>query len=169
MMTALEVLHTVRDRLEGRNFNFASWRSCTCGHIYAAANGSTTRLVTNTPITDPREGPYTEALKAILRAHDYSDMGRSPARAVSDLTNDIATKAQLKTNASRPDYRAAAVKMFNKTIAMLEAEQQQDRLDVLAQARAVVDETPPPEETPQEGQEEEEEAQEEDPAALVLA
>jgi hypothetical protein len=76
--TLLERLTEAKDSLDpgsGEFFDFSMWRSCTCGHIYRAANGSFAG--TDAEVLGREEDgliyeEYTEMLRAIVEANELS-------------------------------------------------------------------------------------------------
>lgn len=144
--STLEVLYVARARLtRGRaEFEFVNWTTCTCGHIYAAYKGrkaSSERVVAAT-----RDQQFADVIQAVARALGwdgdvvYNAWGPENRAAwaaayVSNYSRDAAT--------SRFEmHRDDALVVVNKAIATIEARQERDRLDVLAQVRAIVDAVP---------------------------
>lgn len=143
---AREALRTLTDPSE--DYYYSDWSECTCGHVYKAATGGKTFAA---PLAHGMDWDKAEPLfAAIVRANDLP-MNKRPvdyrlgvrlAVAVSEATYDRAMEDHNVPNATHEyddAYRQEAIKLLQATVAMLEAEQEQARLDVLAQARGVVE------------------------------
>lgn len=138
-MTVLETLYAAKARLENNRlaFFFEDWKTCTCGHIYAATTGR--KAVDDFRVTEPT-GAYLEALQTIVSALPGGGAGYTAhpddlVWAVSDYTEQLAEDDDCVE-------REHALQVINEAIVVIEAQQEADRLNVLAQAAAVVDAVP---------------------------
>lgn len=130
----LEVLYRAEARLVDPDvdYDYVNGRRCTCGHIYAAIDGSI-----GSPFGRPH-GVYAEVIMATARALGFRD-GRDACAAawyVSDLHEGVSVDVH------------EGLRVLRQAIATIEAQQERDRLDVLAQARAVVDDAEVREQVP---------------------
>lgn len=135
-MTLLERLYRARAKLSGFTlYQFNSWSTCTCGHIYRAA---TDRFLpaTQYAVRYDNNSTYRDMLRAITEANgvvlEADCTTYDLARAISDLT--VAT-----ARAEGIGRRKAALVLVGKAIRVEEAAQEEARLQVLAQAQAVID------------------------------
>lgn len=142
-VSTLGVLYAAKARLENprTKFVFTDWTSCTCGHIYAAAHGR--KASSQSAVANGRNRIYVEHIMAVARALGWRDQGRatcwgkSPeayaAAYISNVTSHDADEAS--NHVARKD----AIKVIDTAIHAIEAQQEQDRLDVLAQTRTIID------------------------------
>lgn len=147
-MTVLEVLREAEGRLTGfrtHGFNFRRWESCTCGQIYAAANGGRKAADAGAP-QRANYRVYREALIAVIEANPVA---RKPSRqgtydaaqAVSAATLAVAGRTTMPTRRTRLEnrrLRRAGATLVRNAIRMIEAREAQNRLDVLSQANRIV-------------------------------
>lgn len=139
----LEVLRATRSRLEDpeQEFIYTDWTSCACGHIYAAAYGhKATQPVFVAAAMSPW---YSDLIQHVARALGWdggpcggharvpgaNKEGAWAAAYVSDYTFDALPGLA---------GRKGALCAINDAIGVIEAKQEKDRLDVLAQLRDVV-------------------------------
>lgn len=141
-MSTLEILRAARVTIadDAVAFQFLDWKQCTCGHIYRAANGGR-----GADGFEPYWGSggavdqkVLEAYKGIVRVlsipmPDEDHAFRDYARAISHATTRLANTAEV------PVEREHALSLIDDAITALEAEQERNRLDVLAQARRIVE------------------------------
>jgi hypothetical protein len=144
----LEALYRSRAHLTGAtDFEFGDWETCTCGHIYAGTNGRVAS--SGTRVLYPRVGRYEEVIAATARALGWKGSVEvyprdSPVIYVSDMTTAIARKrpeaqTAIEVGLEYDVEREDALAVIDEAIATIEQRQEADRLDVLAQARSVVD------------------------------
>lgn len=137
-MTTLDILKTARATLKDEVFVFSDWGVCTCGHIYAADRG-----------VKPQEGRFirtmyefssplfTEVATALGWTPEIAWPGHieahiPPAEYISNMTSDL-------VDSVTDIDRTHAIKVVDEAIAVLEAKYEQDRLNVLAQTKEIVD------------------------------
>lgn len=149
MNTVLEVLRAADARLadEGEEYDFANWTACTCGHIYAAANGGA-RADDRRPVCAPQvhgsrltADLYEQALSAVAEANShtaYMTKGNAARFAVTNATLALARDVA-GADYGGAGYRNAARALVLNAIWMLEDRYERQRLDVLAQTRQIVD------------------------------
>jgi hypothetical protein len=110
------------------------WRHCTCGHIFRAALG---RHANGTlePFTN-RDERYVRLLNLVIDAHPEHQIRRT-----TDETGVVGIVSELTACLTRGGKatRDAAIEMLRTTIAHVEAQYEQNRIDVLAQTREVID------------------------------
>lgn len=136
-LSTLEVLYAAKARLENprTKWEFTHFTTCTCGHIYAAATGRRGRE--SKQVLRALETKHADLMVAVARALGYEDADAEGAVwFVSDATYDLKPGDQLNVS------RQHGLAVINEAIAKIEAQQEKDRLDVLAQARRIVDNAP---------------------------
>lgn len=137
----LEGLKVALGRLEATKegkgmWDFRDWNHCACGHIYTATVGLSSRDIDT--VTESENPVYQAALSAVVRAAGrqlgFADQNPEPGLlpyAVSDLTSREALEADMVSV-------DAAIALVREAISLVEAEQEQARLAVLAAAEEVV-------------------------------
>jgi hypothetical protein len=126
VMETLKAAERTLDPSSGTHYEFASWESCTVGHIYRAARarGGTLPPDVYSPVPD---SVYHRALSAVA-AVGGPPSSSNPAVAVSNATSARSFGGK---------EREAALKLVREAIAEREREYEADRLALLAKAGAV--------------------------------
>lgn len=133
-MTLLERMEKTRNRLVGRShYNYTSWRSCTCGHIYKTAKH---HRGTEYTVKYSNDSTYRDMLLAIANANGGNFSSSESTRGLTQFVSS-ATASYASANGVRA--RDAAICLIDKAIAAEKAACEQARLDVLAQAQNVID------------------------------
>lgn len=138
-MNTLDVLYTARATLSDQSveYQFSHWGACTCGHIYGAETGEVPSTDGYSP-TIMEEMEDSEAIREVAellgwvegRGEYESGDSRYPECYISNLTADVSTT---------DECRSQGLKLVNQAISKLEARHEQNRLDVLAQTKEIVD------------------------------
>jgi len=143
-MNTLEVLYAAKARLEGdAEFVFVDWTSCTCGHIYAAAMGKEAdRPIQVQGWERSVDEKYAQVLITVAEAlgfqYDPDIRVMTHASQAACHISDFTIQCK-PADADRGTGREDAIKVIAHAIAAIEAQHEQDRLDVLAQAQQIVD------------------------------
>lgn len=148
-MTPLETLYAARHGLLTGAYEHGNWNSCGCGHIYRAATGQIGNTAT---VALSPQGVYVDALELVAEANgidpndsEYVVTGfHALPVLVSAAIERLAMRASQTAGLGQlVDERPAAIALIEKAIGYEERRQEEARLDVVAQARAVVDAVPP--------------------------
>lgn len=127
-MTTLDTLKIARATLKDEVFAFNDWGTCTCGHIYAAGSGEKPQWHKIYDLSSP-------LFKEVATVLGWTEEEAiRPAVYISNMTVDLVDRIETVD-------RTHALKVVDEAIAMLEAQYEQDRLDVLAQTKEIVDNT----------------------------
>lgn len=137
-MTTLDTLKTARATLKDETFAFGGWGVCTCGHIYAAGSGEKPQWNKMYDFSSPLFKEVAMALGWTPGLTWEPGNGYTgtiePAVYISNMTADLVGEMETVD-------RTHAIKVVDEAIAVLEAQYEQDRLDVLAQTKEIVDNT----------------------------
>lgn len=132
-MTTLDTLKQARASVLNQEWNFGYWNQCTCGHIYGSAVNGGKLESDEYVITDDMNHPI---FMEVAIALGYTPTAyRTAAGWISDYTSMIANKRDHGGNVMRED----AVKVIDRAIEALEAQYEKNRLDILAEAKEIVD------------------------------
>lgn len=145
-MSTLEILRATRASIVDpeHQWDFGWWPSCTCGHIYRATTGHEAEdsegVIDRENVDDRVRDAYREIARVLgLEPIEGFKSCDVYGRAISDATftrADTAIEDEVK--------REHALSLIDDAITALEAEQERNRLDVLAQARNIIDNAPVP-------------------------
>lgn len=135
-VSVLEALQRAERRLDDQPFVFSDWTQCTCGHIYAGANG---REAAGSRAVRDATGIYAETIVAAARALGLKGATILPvdaAQYVSDYTRRITAEelgdAYLLGGQPVPEVNAAitrehARRVIREAIDKIEAEEEDAR------------------------------------------
>lgn len=144
-MTTLEILYAARQSIANprTKWDFSDWTSCTCGHIYRAANGGR-KASTPGQVTHTTKQKVLDAFNEVSRVLELPVRSLPSGERMFDIAISDATSDRAPENANDVT-REHALSLIDDAIAALEAEYERNRLDVLAQTKRIVDNADLPE------------------------
>jgi hypothetical protein len=140
-MDVLEALRGTDASLKGKTtYIFSDWTACTCGHVYQGANGTRgSEFDVKLAEDQEEESVYVQAL-AEVEAAAKELLANAPNPVTVGLESDrvscrVSDHTRYVARAYNEDVRAAAIRMVECAIRRVEQRYEQNRLEVLEQAK----------------------------------